>query len=379
MDYPARAVPRDAIDWSFVRVAVAHDYFLVSGGAERVAASLHAMFPGAPMFTSAARPRGIPQSLDQAALRTTYLQRAPGIGRLYRAYLPFYGRAFESLDLRGYDLVVASSSAWAHRVALRTDAPVVVYCHNPPRFLWQTDDYLEHEHGWRRRLGAFATARLARLRESDVAAAAAATSYVANSATVAARIKRIYGRAAEVIPPPIDVARFAPLPQDDFAVVVSRLQPYKRIDLAIAACERLGLPLRVVGDGAARSALEARAGKGTTFLGRVPDDEVADLLGRARVLIVSAAEDFGLTPLEANAAGCPVVAYREGGALDTVVSHRTGVFFDEPTVESLAASLEEALAIEWDRSALVEHAAQYGAERFHARMLDVCAHALGAP
>ena len=210
-----RIRPVSTVDWSRLRVALAHDYFLVAGGAERVAASLHEMFPTAPVYTSAVRPRGLPESLDRRFIRPTYLQRAPGIGRLYRAYLPFYRRAFESIDLSGYDLVVASSSAWAHRVTLRTRAPVVVYCHNPPRFLWQTGDYLRHEPGLRRTLAAFATARLSRLRASDLAAASAATTYVANSAAVAARIKHVYGRDAEVIPPPIDVDRFAPQPQGD--------------------------------------------------------------------------------------------------------------------------------------------------------------------
>lgn len=365
-----------APDWSLLRVALAHDYFLVAGGAERVAASLHQMFPRAPMFTSAVRPRGLPASLDRNCVKTTYLQRAPGIGRFYRAYLPLYGRAFESLDLSAYDLVVASSSAWAHRVALRTSAPVVVYCHNPPRFLWQTDDYLRHEPGFRRTLATLATSRLGRLRASDLAAAAAATTYVANSLTVASRIERIYGRQAEVIPPPIEVGRFGPGDQDDFALVVSRLQPYKRVDLAIEACERIGLPLRIVGEGAARRALEVHAGSGTSFLGRLPDPEVADLMGRARVLIVSAAEDFGLTPLEANASGCPVVAFGAGGALETVVPGRTGLLFHEASVESLAFALIQTLETDWDRRELVAHAARYDVERFQQRMFDVCARAV---
>jgi glycosyltransferase involved in cell wall biosynthesis len=365
-----------SVDWSRLRVALAHDYFLVAGGAERVAASLHDMFPQAPVYTSAVRPRGLPASLDRDLVRPTYLQHAPGIGRLYRAYLPLYGRAFESLDLDAYDLLVASSSAWAHRVSLRARAPVVVYCHNPPRFLWQTGEYLEHESALRKKLGNFATRRLRRLRASDLAAAAAATTYVANSAAVAERIKRIYNRDAQVIPPPIEVERFAPLPQDEFALVVSRLQPYKRVDLAIRACERVGLPLRVVGDGAARRALEAQAGKTTTFLGRLPDEEVADLMGRAQLLIVSATEDFGLTPLEANAAGCPVVAFGAGGALETVIPGTTGVLFHDETAQSLADAIRVALDTDWDRDSLVAHASRYDVARFHQRMFAVCADAV---
>lgn len=363
--------------WDDVRVAIAHDYFLVAGGAERVAASFHEMFPNAPVYTSAVRRRGLPATLDRSSVRTTYLQRAPGIGRLYRAYLPVYAGAFASLDLSQFDLVVASTSAWAHRVALRTPAPVVAYCHNPPRFLWQSDDYVRHEPGLRGTLASLATARLGRLRASDLAAATAVTTYIANSATVAARIERIYGRTAEVIPPPIDVGRFIPRPQEEFALVVSRLQPYKRVELAIGACERLGLPLRIVGDGAARRALQAEAGKQTRFLGRLPDEEVAELMGRARVLIVSASEDFGLTALEANAAGCSVVAYGAGGALETVVHGQTGLLFDEETVDSLAAALEQSLHVEWERAALTAHAARYDIARFRERMFAVCADAVG--
>ncbi len=365
-----------SVDWGRLRVALVHDYFLVAGGAERVAASLHTMFPDSPVYTSAVRARGLPDDLPRAAVRPTYLQHAPGIGRLYRAYLPLYARAFDSLDLSAYDLVVASSSAWAHRVALSTRSPVVVYCHNPPRFLWQTGDYLHHEPGFRRRLATFAAARLERLRSSDRAAAAAVTTYVANSAAVAARVERVYGRSSDVIPPPIEVERFTPLEQGEFALVVSRLQPYKRVDLAIDASERIGLPLRIVGDGAARRALEEQAGATTTFLGRLSDAAVSDLMGRARVLIVSGAEDFGLTALEANAAGCPVVAFGAGGALETVLPGRTGVLFNEPSVDALADALLQALDMAWDRDALVAHAAGYSTGRFRERMLAVCADAV---
>jgi glycosyltransferase involved in cell wall biosynthesis len=355
-----------------LRAALAHDYFLVAGGAERVAGILHQLFPSAPLYTAAFRRGALPASLDPAVLRPTYLQRAPQIDRLYRAYFPLYARAFESLQLEDHDLVLASSSAWAHRLSLRTSKPVVVYCHNPPRFLWQTEVYLRHEPLRNRLLARTVAPAFEGLRASDREAAARAAEYVANSRTVAGRIEAVYGREAEVIPPPIDASRFEPREQEDFALVVSRLQPYKRIDLAIDGCRRAHLPLRVVGDGPARGALERQADAQTTFLGRLPDDEVADLMGRARVLLLPGEEDFGLTPLEANAAGCPVVAYGAGGVLETVVDGRTGILFGEQTAGALAAAVREAMHLAWDRPALVAHARTFDIARFHERIAEIC-------
>lgn len=351
-------------------LALVHDYFVVSGGAERVAAELHSTFPDAPIFTSAVRPRGLPAGLAGADIRTSYLQRAPFIERAYRAYLPLYPSAFNRLPLDSFPLVLASSSAWAHTVSTR--GRLIVYCHTPPRFLWQAPRYLERESSAvRATVGAIAGQPLQALRRRDFAAAQRVHTFIANSRAVATRIERFYGRSAEVVPPPVETERFRPGPVEDYALVVARLQPYKQIELAIEACEQLELPLRVVGEGPARDALAEHARGHTTFLGRLPDAEVARLVASARVLITPGEEDFGIAILEANAGGCPVVAYAAGGALETVEDGTTGILFGEPTPESLAEALGRALSHDWDRDRLVAHAGQFGQARFRKQIRAV--------
>lgn len=365
----APTVPRSP-EASLAGVALVHDYFVVAGGAERVAAELHRTFPDAPIFTSAFRPRGLPPGLEDADLRPSYLQHAPFVGRGYRAYLPLYPSAFARLPTRDFPLVVASSSAWAHTVT--TSGRLIVYCHTPPRFLWQQARYLERERGSVKAAASVLAAPLLRaLRKRDYEAAQRVHTFVANSRAVADRIGRYYGRPAEVVPPPVDVDRFRPGEQEDYALVIARLQPYKQIDLAIQACERLELPLLVVGEGPARAALAEHARGRTRFLGRLSDEEVARLVGSARVLITPGEEDFGIATLEANAGGCPVVAYGAGGALETVEDGATGVLFEDATVESLAEALGRAVSRDWDRVRLVAHARTFEPARFRAQMRSV--------
>lgn len=352
------------------KIALVHDYFVQMGGAERVAEAFCEMFPGAPMYTTVAMRNRLSASMRNSAVYTTWLQCMPAIERRNREYFLFYPFAVESLDLSSHDLIISSSSGYAKGVRKRPGAVHICYCHTPMRWIWRYDDYAARENfGWaaEQLLPSFLWA----LRKWDLRAAQQPDYYVCNSQVVADRIREVYGRDAVVIPPPIDVQRFEVSDiQEDFYLVVSRLVPYKRIDLAVEACTRANRRLIVIGDGPDRKRLEAMAGPRVRFLGRQPDRVVERCLSRCRALLFPGEEDFGLTPLEANASGRPVIAYRAGGATETVFDKVTGVFFDEPTGDSLAAAIESFEALAWDGRALRRHALNYDRDVFAARFKD---------
>lgn len=354
-----------------MRAAIVHDYFLARGGAERVAAHIAAAFSDAPIYTSAYRAERLPAGIDPSRVIASRLQRVPAAASLYRVLLPLYPLAFDRMRLDAFDVVIASSSAWAHTVT--TDAPVVVYCHTPPRFLWESESYGAHDKRVVRLAIRAMGTQFAALRTRDVAAAHRARRYVANSSATAARIRRIYGVDPDVVFPPVETERFSPARErEGFALVVSRLQAYKRLDVAVLAAQRAGIELRVVGEGPARRQLERLAGPRTHFLGRVADRDVAHLLGRASVLVVPGEEDFGLTPVEAAASGCPVVAFRRGGALDTVIDEKTGILVDGQSPEVFASALLEVISRDWSTDDLVSHAAEFAPARFATRLRAIC-------
>jgi glycosyltransferase involved in cell wall biosynthesis len=354
-----------------MRVALVTDYLNQSGGAERVVASLHRLWPEAPIYATIADPGVTEELLPGAEIRTSWMQRLPGLKRHYRKYFMLYPHAVESFDLRGFDLVVSNSSAYAKNVITARPTCHVAYCHTPMRFAWNFAGYAEREE-WGRLTRAVLPPLVERLRRWDLRSSSRPTIIAANSSAVAARVRQAYGLSSRVVFPPVEVHRFRPQPGPyEYHLVVSRLVAYKRIDLAVGAFTRMGRRLLVVGDGPARSRLEREAGPTVEFLGRRSDADVADLYAGCRALIFPGEEDFGITPLEANASGRPVVAYRAGGALDTVVPGRTGVFFAEPTVAAVCQAVEEAERIDWDPLALREHANDFREERFHQRFLEI--------
>jgi glycosyltransferase involved in cell wall biosynthesis len=362
-----------------MRIALVTDYLNQSGGAERVVASLHRLFPTAPIFTTIADRRVVRSLLDGADIRTSWMQRLPGLTRHYRKYFMLYPHAIESLNLRDYDLVVSNSSAYAKSAITRPDACHVCYCHTPMRFAWNFAGYAAREE-WHPVIRAILPPLVAHVRRWDLRTATRPTLIAANSAAVAIRVQRHYQRRAPVIHPPVEVERFRPSQSvGERYLVVSRLVAYKRIDLAVAAFTRMRKPLLVIGDGPARAALERQAGPTITFLGRRSDEEVAEYYATSRGLIFPGEEDFGITPLESNAAGRPVIAYQAGGALDTIVPEATGVFFPHQTVESLCQAVRTAETIAWDTSVLRAHAAQFREERFHHRFMTVVNAALQGP
>lgn len=353
------------------RVALVHDWLNQAGGAEHVLDVLHDLFPAAPIFTTIQDVDRVPAS-TRWDVRTNWMDRLPGIHANHQPYLPLYPIAWDTSPLpRGaYDLAISNKSGFCHGV--RTGgATHVCYCLTPTRFIWQPDSYLENER-------VPAAGRLALrmllpwLRRWDLRAAGRVDHFVAISTAVQRRIRDIYGRDSTVIHPPADVQTFAEATPDDgredYDLIVARLVPYKRIDLAVEAYTRMGRKLVVVGGGRDRERLERLAGPTIDFRGRVPQAELAPLVAGGRALIWPGVEDFGLVPVEAMAAGRPVVALRAGGVVDTVEEGVTGVFFDESTPEALEAAVRRADATPWNRERIRARADAFSRDVFERRL-----------
>jgi glycosyltransferase involved in cell wall biosynthesis len=361
-----------------MQIAVVHDYFTQMGGAERVAEELARMLPSASLYTTVAMPDLMPPGLVGRPIETSWMQHLPSMKRYYRLYFLLYPLAVRSLDLSRYDLVVSSSSGYAKGVRTRQDAIHVCYCHTPMRWAWSFASYSAQETaGAARRL--LLPPMMRALRKWDERASHYPDHFVANSKTVAARIQRAYGRTAEVIHPPINVHRFRPSPeQEDYYLVLARLISYKRIDLAIEACSSLGRRLLVIGDGPDRDRLMAKAGPTVQFLSRLSDAEVEHYAARCRALLFPGEEDFGMAPLELAAAGRPTIAYRAGGAAETIIDGITGIFFDHQTPGALAEAIVRFEGQEWSANLLRSHAEGFGIDIFQARFRQFLAR-VGAP
>ncbi|MBM2810648.1 MAG: glycosyltransferase family 4 protein [Chloroflexi bacterium] len=351
-----------------VRVALVHDYLNQYGGAERVLEALHDIYPDAPVYTSLYDRATMPAHFGAWDIRTSFLQRVPLSRRFHRAMLMLYPLVFESFDLTKYDVVISNSSAWAKAVITPPDTLHVCYCLAPMRFAWTYQDYVERE-----RLGGLARRALPSvmhyLRIWDTVTADRVDRFIGISRAVVARIQKYYRREADLIAPPVDVenAPFSVEAGDNF-LVVSRLVPYKRVDLAVDACTRHGLPLEIVGDGRDRSRLESAAGPTVRFRGHLSDDEVRLALSHCRAFLFPGEEDFGIAPIEAMAAGRAVIAYAGGGALDTMVDGVTGRFFSPQTPEALAEQLLQFRATAYSPSAIREHAMEFDTRSFQRKV-----------
>lgn len=360
------------------RIAIVHDYLNQRGGAERVVGVLHEMYPNAPIYTTIVDYENIWPELKGADIRTTWMQRLPFIKRHFKKYLFFYPLAIESIELRDYDIIISSSSAFAKGAIKPKGGLHVCYCYTPMRFAWDTKRYLENE-GWGRITMLLFSFLLKVLKSWDLKSSRRPDYYVAISTAIKERIDRIYGVPSAVIFPPVDVARFKPQTTfESFYLIVSRINAYKRLELAVEAANRLGVPLKIVGSGPYMDTLKRLAKPNVEFLGRLDDEEVAVLYAKCKALIFPGTEDFGIVPLEANAAGRPVIAYKAGGALDTVVDGVTGYFFEAATTESLMAAIVRmeanagafnpnrirAHAMKFDRSVFKERFGAFVAEAY---------------
>lgn len=338
-----------------MKVALVHDYLTQKGGAERVFEMLCKRYPDADIFTSLYEPEASIDFGDREVF-TTYLQQIPQASRYFKLLAPLYYSAFRSLDLRDYDLIISSTTSFAKGVKKRPDAKHICFCHNITRFLWDTKTYLREYTTYRRFLPLLEQVFRA-MRKVDLAYAQEPDVYIANSHTVANRIQQIYNKPAQVINFPIDTQQFAFSNQkEDFYLASARLLSYKRLDVVVEAFNWLGWELYITGDGPERNTLEARAMRNVKFLGHVSDAERKQLMSKSRSVIVMALEDYGLVPIEANASGTPVIAYGEGGVLDTQIPGLTGVFFNSQTPQALHRALLKAKAIEWNYDKIREHA-----------------------
>lgn len=347
-----------------MKVAIVHDFLMQMGGAEKVVEVLHDMFPEAPIYTSAYDADAMPDYYRTWDIRTSFLQRLPLKRYSHRLVLLLYTLAFESFDLTEYDLVISSSSAFAKGVITQPHTTHICYTHAPMRFAWTGRSYMKNE---KASLGIrlLLLPGLHYLRNWDLMASTRVDHYIANSTVVSDRIDKFYRRSCNIVFPPVETLRFRLAEAvKDYYIIVSRFVPYKRLDMAIQAFNMLGLPLKVVGQGRQRKALEAMAGPNIEFLGRVDDVALPQLLAQAKGYIMPGEEDFGIAPVEANACGVPVIALAAGGALDTQIDGVTGVLFHDRSAESLCAAVRCAETITFDRKAIREHALQFDTSIF---------------
>ncbi len=358
-----------------LRVALVHDFLLDLRGAERVFLQLCEIFPQADIFTAVYDPVGTQGRFENRNVITSGLQKLRPTARNFRPLLPFYPAAIESLDLRGYDLVISSSSAWAHGVIPDENAVHVSYCHNPFRYAWTEREATLAVRGPLVR--PVLAQVLHRWRQWDFIAAQRVDAYVANSKTTQQRIERYFSRDSTVIYPPVEVERFSPGPLEDYHLVLSELIAHKRIEVVVRAFSRLGLPLVIAGDGPDVRRLQRLAGPSVRFAGRVSDHEAETLLRGAQSMVVAATEEFGIAAVEAQASGRPVIALRAGGLLETVVEGRTGLFFDRPDPASLCAVLEHFDPTQFSADDCVAQAQRFSSERFVKQFSTLVERAIG--
>ncbi len=353
-----------------MKLALVHDWLNQIGGAEDVLNTLHGMYPDSPIYTSIYAPDAMPAAYRQWDIRTLWLDRMPGIHRHHQPYLPLYPMAWGGLDLSEYDVVLSNKSGFCHGVQHDADTLHVCYCLAPTRYVWQFEHYVERE-GLGRTVELGLRPLISALQRWDYAAAQRVDHFISISTDIQQRVRRFYDRDSEIIYPPVETARFAASRTDaigDYYLIVSRLVPYKRIDLAVQAANRLKLPLKIGGRGRDLERLKAMAGPTVEFLGFVPDEALPDLMARAKAFLFPGFEDFGITPVQSQAAGRPVIAYGGGGALDTVLAGRSGEHFSALTVDSLAAVWDAFDPFAYDPNFMQAHAAQFDSSAFQQQL-----------
>jgi glycosyltransferase involved in cell wall biosynthesis len=359
------------------RVAIVSDPLVQRGGAEKVVADVLArIFPDAPIYAILYSAVTGPPNISDRVIPTG-LQRFPGAARRHRWFLPFYPAAVESIDLRGFDLIVSSHHTAAKGILRTSEQRHICYCHTPMRALWERT--LDELYELPAPLRPLAARSLSRMREWDYIAAARVDMFLANSTTTRDRIYRHYGRDSRVVYPAIDVERFSrdeTTPVGDYYLVASRLVPYKRVDIAIAAAKRLGRRLIIVGEGPNKAELKNAYGE---YLGHVNEDRLIHLMRGCRALIFPGFEDFGMTPVEVMSCGRPVIAFGKGGALETVIDGVTGVFADEQSVDAFVDAILRFEEHSFDSRTIAAHAEKFSFARFEAGLREAIADVMEGP
>ena len=329
-----------------MKLAIAHDFLNQYGGAEKVMEILHELYPDAPIYTSIYIPENLPDSFKKMNIKTSFMQKLPFINKLFKYYLIFYPRAFESFDLKEYDVIVSSSSAFAKGIIPGNNSLHICYCYTPTRFIWNHSNYIKKEN-YRLIISKLLPLVIKKLKVWDLGTLKRIDYFISISESIKGKIIKNYNRESDVIYPPVDCKVFKISEEvKDYFLIVSRLNSYKNIDLAVKAFSNIGLNLKIVGAGPSRKRLEKMAGPCVEFLGKVSDEDLIKLYGECRAYIFRGEEDFGIAPLEAQACGRPVIAYAKRGALETIVEGVTGLFFTENTVESLIGTIKNFIKIE---------------------------------
>jgi glycosyltransferase involved in cell wall biosynthesis len=348
----------------FPRVAVVHEWLTIPGGSEKVVMAILDLLPHAELFTTIYNPAPWPPIITDRPVHASFLNRLPGADKNYQRLLPLMDTAFRRFDLSGFDLVISSNHASAKNVRTPAGVPHVCYCHTPMRYAWDPS-FLDGESlgSIERRLAPLGTAWLRRV---DRKRGAEPDVFVANSSFVASRIKASYGRESRVIHPPVEVEELLQAPREPGSayLVFGRVVPYKKVDIAVQACERLGRRLLVAGTGRDLERVKQLGGSHTEFLGHVPDAEVPGLFASSRALLFHGLEDFGMVPVEAQAAGLPVIAYGEGGARDSVIDGETGALYAPDSVQGLCDAIERFEGLTLDEHALRSNAQRFSPEQF---------------
>lgn len=358
-----------------MNLAFVHDWLNQLGGAEDVLEALVSLYPGRPLYTSLYDRARMPAHWREWDIRTSFIDRLPFAHQKQQFYFPLYPAAFEQFDFREYDVVLSNKSGFCHGIVTGPETMHICYCLTPTRYVWRYHQYAERENlGRLTRLGLVPS--LTRLRQWDRLAADRVDHFIAISDEVRRRIAKVYRREATIIHPPVDVGRFSPSNRvDDYYLFVGRLVPYRRLDVLIEAFNVMDRPLLIAGSGRDRERLESLAGPTVKFLGFVPDHELPDLLARCRAFLWPGEEDFGISPLQANAAGRPVIAYGAGGALETIIAGAdqttaTGAFFTEQSVAAIIEAVEAFDPLMISPATCRRHAEQFDIAVFKRRIDD---------